>query len=334
MGVSISIDVMSGDRGIDVTVPAAIEVLKRHEDTSFILVGDASRIEERIKPKAYPEDRLRCVHAPQKVEMDEQPTHALRTKRESSMWIAISLVRQGDAAACVSAGNTGALMAISRYVLRMLAGIERPAIIAALPSSSEHTYMLDLGANIDCKADHLFQFAMMGAVLVAALDNIPRPRIGLLNIGQEAIKGNDQIREADRRLRESSLNYIGYIEANQIYHGVADVVVSDGFSGNVSLKSSEGVAEFIVKTLNEAFSRNRLTQLSGLFAMPVLKLVRKLVDPRRYNGASLLGLQGVVIKSHGGADAVAFEHALETARLEALKQVPQLIDKQLEAFLM
>ncbi len=334
MGVSVSIDVMSGDRGVDVTVPAALKVLERYEDTAFILVGDTAQIHEHVKPTAYPEDRLRCVHAPQIVEMDEQPTHALRTKRESSMGVAINLVRQGDAAACVSAGNTGALMAISRYVLRMLAGIERPAIIATLPSLSGHTYMLDVGANVDCKAEHLFQFALMGAVLVTALDNIAHPRVGLLNIGQEAIKGNDQIREADRRLQESPLNYIGYVEANQIYQGVADVIVSDGFAGNVSIKSSEGVAEFIIKTLKEAFARSRLTRLSGFFSMPVMKQMHRLLDPRRYNGASLLGLQGVVIKSHGGADIVAFEHALETARLEALKQVPQLIDKQLETFLM
>ncbi len=333
MSVTVAIDMMSGDRGLDVTVPAALATLKRREDTSLILVGDEPRVEAALRGGSYPANRLRCVHAPQRVEMDEEPTHALRTKKESSMRVAVNLVREGEAAACVSAGNTGALMAISRYVLRMLAGIERPAITTALPTLTGYTHMLDLGANVDCKAEQLFQFAMMGSVLVSALDNLDRPRVGLLNVGQETIKGNDQVKEADRQLRESSLNYIGYIEGNQIYQGGADVIVVDGFAGNVSLKTSEGVAEFITATLREAFSRNWLTRLTGAVAAPVLKSVRKTIDPRRYNGASLLGLQGVVIKSHGGADAVAFEHAVETARIEALKQVPQLIDKQLEAFL-
>ena len=333
MSITISIDAMSGDHGLNVTVPAAISVLKCYEDISFILVGDNQRIESELKTYDYPKNRLQCVHAPQQIEMDEEPTRALRTKKQSSMRIAVNLVREGQAVACVSAGNTGALMAISRYVLRMLAGIERPAIIAALPTSSGHTYMLDLGANVDCKAEHLFQFAMMGAVLVSALDNIEKPSIGLLNIGQERIKGNDQVKEADRQLRESPLNYIGYVEGNQIYQGTANVIVADGFVGNVSLKTSEGVAEFITQTLRTAFSQSLLARVSGLIATPVLKSVREMIDPRHYNGASLLGLQGVVIKSHGDADVIAFEQALKTARIEALKQVPQLIDKQLEAIL-
>ncbi len=333
MSVTVAIDMMSGDRGLAATVPAALATLRRWEDTSLILVGDESQIEAGLRGEDRPAGRLRCVHAPQRVEMDEEPTHALRTKKESSMRVAVNLVREGEAAACVSAGNTGALMAISRYVLRMLAGIERPAITTALPTLTGYTHMLDLGANVDCKAEQLFQFAMMGAVLMSALDNLDRPRVGLLNVGQEAIKGNDQVKEADRQLRESPLNYIGYIEGDQIYRGGADVIVADGFAGNVSLKTSEGVAEFITETLREAFSRNWLTRLTGVVAAPVLRSVRETIDPRRYNGASLLGLQGVVIKSHGGADAVAFEHAIETARIEALKQVPQLIDKQLEAFL-
>ncbi len=333
MSVAISIDVMSGDHGLDVSVPAALSVLARHQDTSLILAGDGQQLQSALAVHDYPKSRLQCVHASQQIKMDEEPTYALRAKKDSSMRIAVNLVREGKAAACVSAGNTGALMAISRYVLRMLAGIERPAITAALPTLSGHTHMLDLGANVDCKAEHLFQFAMMGSVLVSALDSIEKPRVGLLNIGQETIKGNDQVKEADRQLRESPLNYIGYVEGNQIYRGVADVIVADGFAGNVSLKTSEGVAEFITDTLRHAFSRNGLTRLAGLTAAPVLKSVREVIDPRRYNGASLLGLQGVVIKSHGGADAVAFEHAIETARIEALKQVPQLIDRQLEAIL-
>lgn len=333
MSITISIDAMGGDQGLDVAVPAAIEVLKRYEDTSFILVGDGQRIDERIQSGNYPKHRLSYVHTPQQVEMDEEPAHALRMKKQSSMRVAIDLIRQGEAVACVSAGNTGALMAISRYVLRMLAGIERPALTVALPSFSGHTYMLDLGANVDCKAEHLFQFAVMGSVLTSALDNIPRPRVALLNVGQEEIKGNAQIKEANQRLQASPLNYIGYVEGNQIYQGVSDVIVSDGFTGNVALKTSEGAAEFVVRILNKEFLRNPLTRLRGLFAMPVLKSVHDLIDARRYNGASLLGLQGVVIKSHGSVDVMAFERALEIARSEALMQVPQLIDKQLETIL-
>ena len=330
---TISIDVMSGDHGVDIAIPAALAVLDRYEDTALTLVGDESRIRPALPASGRSGGRLQCVHASQRVEMDEEPTHALRSKRDSSMRVAVNLVREGKAAACVSAGNTGALMAISRYVLRMLAGIERPAITVALPTSSGHTYMLDLGANVDCKAEHLFQFSMMGSVLVSALDGIAKPRVGLLNVGQEIIKGNDQVKEADRQLRESPLNYIGYVEGDQIYSGVADVIVVDGFAGNVSLKTSEGVAEFISGALRDAFSRSVLTRFAGFVAAPVLRSARRLMDPRRYNGASLLGLQGIVIKSHGSADVVAFEHAIETARLEALNRVPQLIDKQLEAIL-
>ena len=333
MKFTISIDAMSGDHGPDIAIPAALAILARHEDISLILVGDEQQIQPALPKPNHFKGRLQCIHASQQIAMDEEPAHALRIKKDSSMRVAVNLVREGRAIACVSAGNTGALMAISRYVLRMLAGIERPAITAALPTLSGHIYMLDLGANVDCKAEHLFQFAVMGSVLVSALDNIVKPRIGLLNIGQEAIKGNDQIKEADRQLRESSLNYVGYIEGNQIYQRIADVIVADGFAGNVSLKTSEGIAEFITATMQKAFSRNVLTRLAGFIASPVFQAVRKTIDPRHYNGASLLGLHGIVIKSHGSADAVAFEHAIEIARLEALNQVPQLIDKQLEAIL-
>ena len=233
----------------------------------------------------------------------------------------------------MSAGNTGALTAISRYILRTLAGIERPAITTAIPTLKAHTYMLDLGANVDCKAEHLFQFAVMGAVLATAVDGIAQPRIGLLNIGEETIKGNDQIKEADRQLRLGKLNYIGYVEANHIHKDIADVIVADGFVGNVALKTAEGTAAFISHSLQQAFKRNLMTRLSAMLALPTLKFISKTIDARHYNGASLLGLQGVVIKSHGGADQLAFEKAIEVARVEAIKQVPQMIDRQLEELL-
>jgi glycerol-3-phosphate acyltransferase PlsX len=265
--------------------------------------------------------------------MGEPPAQALRNKKDSSMRVAINLVKQNQAQACVSAGNTGALMATARYVLHTLAGIDRPAIITTLPSLNGHTHMLDLGANVDCKAENLFQFAVMGSVLSSAVDDIEKPKVGLLNVGQEAIKGNDQVKEANVLLKASALNYIGYVEGDDIYCGDVDVVVCDGFVGNVSLKTSEGVAKLISNFAKQSFTKNIYTKLVALLAMPVLKEFKNSIDPRRYNGASLLGLQGIVIKSHGGADAYSFEHAISMALLEAKKKVPQLIDKQLEIFL-
>ena len=332
--VSVAIDAMSGDHGLDVTVPAAISAITEYNDLHLLLVGDSSLIEKKLSSLDIDtRQRLDCVHSTQIVEMHEPPTLALRSKKDSSMRVAVNLIRENRAQACVSAGNTGALTAISRYILRTLAGIDRPAIITALPTMKGHTYMLDLGANVDCKAEHLFQFSVMGAVLASAVDGLERPLIGLLNIGEETIKGNDQIKEADRRLRASKLNYIGYVEANRIYEDVADVVITDGFVGNVALKTAEGTAVFISHALKQAFKRNLMTKFSAILAQPTLKLISQTIDTRSYNGASLLGLQGVVIKSHGGADQLAFEKAIEVARVEAIKQVPQMIDKQLEELL-
>lgn len=249
------------------------------------------------------------------------------------MRVAINLVKDGAADACVSAGNTGALMATARYVLKTLPGIDRPAIITAIPSITGHTHMLDLGANVDCKAEHLFQFAVMGSVLATAVDNIDRPRVGLLNIGQEEMKGNDQVREAARLLAASNLNYIGFVEGDDVYKGTADVVVCDGFVGNVALKTSEGLAKMFSHYMKEAFSRSVFARFAAVLALPVLSAFRKKIDPRRYNGASLLGLPGIVIKSHGGADAFAFANAIKIALVEVNKAVPQRISKQLESLL-
>jgi glycerol-3-phosphate acyltransferase PlsX len=257
--------------------------------------------------------------------MDEPPSKALRGKKDSSMRVALDLVKRREAHACVSAGNTGALMAVARFVLKTLPSVDRPAIITAVPSLKGRTHMLDLGANVDCTAEHLFQFAVMGSELVTAVEGIQAPKVGLLNIGEEEIKGNEQVKQAHELLSASSLNYVGYVEGDDIYLGGVDVVVSDGFVGNVALKSSEGVAKLVRHFLNKSFKRNWLTRLSGLAAMPVISSFRRTFDPRRYNGASLLGLRGIVIKSHGGADKLAFENAIHIAEKEIHSNVPERI---------
>ncbi|EHQ53084.1 glycerol-3-phosphate acyltransferase PlsX [Ectothiorhodospira sp. PHS-1] len=331
---TIALDAMGGDHGAHVVVPAAVKALEAFSDIHLILVGDKEQVGQELAAcgKA-PSDRLRLHHASQVVGMDEPPSQALRNRKDSSMRVAINLVKHQQADACVSAGNTGALMATARYVLKTLPGIDRPAIITAIPSINGHTHMLDLGANVDCTATHLYQFAVMGSELASAVDNIASPRVGLLNIGEEEIKGNDQVKEAARMLEASHLNYIGFVEGNDIYCGDVDVVVCDGFVGNVALKTSEGVARMVSHYMRNEFAGSLYSKLAALVAMPVLKAFRKRIDPRAYNGASLLGLQGVVIKSHGGADAMAFENAIRIARLEAQKRVPQRIDKRLEELL-
>ena len=271
-------------------------------------------------------DQLQIQPASEVVAMDEAPAQALRKKKDSSL-------RVGKANAAVSAGNTGALMATGKFVLKTLPGIDRPAIMTTLPSITGHTHMLDLGANVDCTAEHLFQFAVMGSITASAVDNVANPRVGLLNVGSEAMKGNAQVKEADRLLQDSGLNYIGFVEGDDIYKGTVDVVVCDGFVGNISLKTSEGVAKMITHFMKQEFKRNWITRLAGLLSMPVLKAFKKRVDPRVYNGASLLGLQEIVIKSHGGADAFSYANAIKIALLEVEKQVPQRIDKHLETLL-
>ncbi len=332
--LTVSLDAMGGDFGVAVVAKAAVDYLEEHQNISLILVGDQDVIGAELnKLNVQPDERLKILHASQQVEMDEPPSQVLRNKKDSSMRVAINLVKEGIADAAVSAGNTGALMATARYVLKTLPGIDRPAITSVMPSIQGKTYMLDLGANVGCSSQHLLQFAVMGSVLANAVDEIKRPKVGLLNVGEEEIKGNEQVKEAHEVLRQSSLNYIGYVEGDDIFCGDVEVVVCDGFVGNVSLKTSEGVAKIVAHYAKEEFTRNIFTKLCGFFALPVLKAFKKRIDPRRYNGASLLGLRGVVIKSHGGADAYSFQHAIEIAHIEASQQVPKKIESKIEEYL-
>jgi glycerol-3-phosphate acyltransferase PlsX len=322
MDVTVAIDCMGGDHGAHVTVPAAVEYLARHPKTSVILVGNRDTIEAELRRARFADNP--CVqvrHASEIVAMDESPVLALRGKKDSSMRVAIDLVKDGQALACVSAGNTGALMAISRFVLKTLPGIDRPAIASVLPTLKGHTYVLDLGANVDCTAEHLLQFGIMGSELVASVEHRERPTIGLLNVGEEDIKGNEVVKRAAELLRASGLNFYGNVEGDDIYKGTTDVVVCDGFVGNVALKTSEGLAQMLATYLREEFGRSVFTRLAGAIALPVLKAFKRRVDHRRYNGATLLGLRGIVIKSHGAADAFAFGFAIERAAEEARNSV-------------
>jgi glycerol-3-phosphate acyltransferase PlsX len=263
--------------------------------------------------------------------MDERPQDALRKKKDSSMRVAIDLVKTGEADACVSAGNTGALMATARFVLKTIPGIDRPAILARIPSKTGHTHMLDLGANADSTPEHLLQFAVMGAVVAADMHGIERPRVGLLNIGEEEVKGNEIVREAAALLGGSTLNYVGFVEGNDIFTGDVDVVVTDGFTGNIALKTMEGVASMLVGALRTEYTRNPLRRLGALASWPALQAIRQRFDTRTLNGASMVGLNGVVIKSHGGADEVAFANAIRVGLIEARKGVPTEISQLLAA---
>ena len=330
MDVTVAIDCMGGDHGAHVTVPAALRYLAEDPDSAVVLVGRQAAIEaELARHHAAPPSRLRVQHAAEVVEMDDPPATALRSKKDSSMRVAIDLVKSGAAQACVSAGNTGALMAISRFVLKTLPGIDRPAIATTLPTLKGHTCVLDLGANVDCTAEHLLQFGIMGSELVASLDANPQPTVGLLNIGEEAIKGNEVVKQAAELLRASELNFYGNVEGDDIYKGTTDVVVCDGFVGNVALKSSEGVAQMLGTYLREEFQRNLLTKLAALVASPVLRHFKRRVDHRRYNGATLIGLKGIVIKSHGSADAFAFGFAIRRAVEEARTGVLSHIEERM-----
>ena len=313
---------MGGDHGTKITVPAALAFLDTHPDDRLLLVGQQSAIEEELRrAHAAQGERLTVRHAAEVVEMDEHPRQALRYKKDSSMRVAVNLVKNGAADACVSAGNTGALMAISRFVLKTLPGIDRPAIASVLPTMKGSTYMLDLGANVDCTPEHLLQFAVMGASLVSAVEHRERPSIGLLNIGEEAIKGNEVVKQAADLLRASGLNFVGNVEGDGIYRGAADIIVCDGFVGNVALKTSEGLAQMLGSFLREEFTRSIFAKLSALVALPVITRFRRRVDHRRYNGATLLGLRGIVVKSHGSADSYAFQRAVERAAEEARNDV-------------
>ena len=325
-GLTVAVDAMSGDHGAAVAVPAALEVLASTPDLRLIIVG-RSEVVLPLLGTALDNGRCRFVEATEIVAMDERPQDALRRKKNSSMRIAINLVEQGEASACVSAGNTGALLATARFVLGMVPGIDRPAIVSAVPSTGGYTVMLDLGANPDCNDDHLVQFAVMGSVIASDLHGIEHPRVGLLNVGEEDIKGTEEIKAAHKRLTGSALNYCGFVEGDKIFSGDIDVVVTDGFTGNVSLKTMEGLARFISGAMKEEFTRSAVRKIGAIAAAPTLKALKARLDPRAYNGASMVGLKGVVIKSHGGADRMSFANAVRVAVTEARNGVPdQIVD--------
>lgn len=333
MSSTLSIDAMGGDFGPQVTIPASLACLKKNSDLKLIMVGDETVLKELLAQALVDyEGRISIQHASQIVEMDESPQKALKNKKDSSMRVAINLVRDGAADACVSAGNTGALMATARFVLKMIPGIDRPAIISTLPSIFGHTHMLDLGGNVDCTAEHLYQFAIMGEEVVKAVENIDQPKVGLLNIGEEDMKGNEQVKAAAKLLENAPLNYIGYVEGDSINagHVKVDLIVTDGFVGNVALKSIEGAAKMIGSKMKDAFSGGIFSKLAALIAYPVLKTFKDSIDPRMYNGASFIGLRGLVIKSHGGADALAFETAIHLAEVEVAKDVTRKISEKVQ----
>ncbi len=321
---------MSGDLGAEVVVRAAHQALRKHGGLELLIVGDEDELWDHTKRIIGDEPRLSIVHASEVVAMSESPADALRKKKNSSMRVAINLVKEGKADACVSAGNTGALMATAKFVLKMLPGIARPAIITELPAKGGSLHMLDLGANTLCTAEHLFQFAVMGSIVTQDITGIENPRIALLNIGAEDSKGHDTVKDAAALLSASTLNYSGFIEGSELFSGKADVVVTDGFTGNVALKTMEGTADLVVHHLRRAFTRNLFARIQAMLARPVLNHLAGRMDPRKYNGATLVGLNGIVIKSHGSADSFAFEHAIATAVVEVQNQVPQQIGNLLQ----
>jgi phosphate acyltransferase len=327
--VSIAVDAMGGDHGPSVTVPACLAVLRDEPQLSITLVGKADALRPLISEEFG--SRLQIRDASEVVGMDERPQDALRKKKNSSMRVAIDLVKSGEAQACVSAGNTGALMATARFVLKTLPGIDRPAILSRIPAHHGHTLMLDLGANADCAPEHLLHFAVMGSIVAQDLHGDVRPRVGLLNIGEEDIKGNEIVQQAHKLLGASTLNYVGFVEGNDIFGGEVDVIVTDGFTGNVALKTMEGAAKMIFGALKTEYSKNVTRKLSALASMPVLKALKKRFDPSEHNGASMVGLNGVVIKSHGSADAYSFANALRVGFVEAQKGVPTQIVQALQA---
>jgi glycerol-3-phosphate acyltransferase PlsX len=329
----IALDAMGGDHGAPVIVGAARLALDEMPEVELVLVGDRLKLQQEVEKNGLNGNpRIRIHHASEVVSMDEMPVVALKKKKDSSMRVAINLVQDGTVQACVSAGNTGALMATSKFVLKTIRGISRPAICTALPGINGHTHMLDLGANLECEAENLVEFAVMGSVLAQSVEGIKNPSVGLLNIGSEAVKGSDLIKRASQLISETSLNYHGFVEGDDIYKGTVDVIVTDGFVGNVSLKTGEGLAALVSHVLKSEFKRNWLTKLAAICAMPVLSSVRRQLDPGRYNGASLVGLNGIVVKSHGGADTASFMNAIRIAGIEIEKNVPQRISSVIENY--
>jgi phosphate acyltransferase len=324
----IAIDAMSGDRGPSVSVPAALAAAREFRDVRFTLTGRQPDLERELAGAVLP--NVSCLFASEVVEMTDHPREALRRKKDSSMRRAIDLVKANDAHACVSAGNTGALMATAHFVLKMLPGVERPAIVSIIPSRGGHTYMLDLGANASCTPAQLCQFAVMGSVLAADLEGAhERPRVGLLNIGEEEAKGNDIVQAAHNLMAAADINYVGFVEGHDIFSDKVDVVVTDGFTGNIALKVMEGASRLITDAMREEFARSPLRKLGYLAARPALKALRARIDPRLYNGAAMVGLNGIVIKSHGGTDLFGFQRAIEVAILEARGGVPARIAQRL-----
>lgn len=332
--ITIAIDAMGGDHGLSVVIPACARAAKSNLELNLLLVGDEDQVLKHLKKLGLSAGgQFSIVHASEVVGMDELPSHVLRNKKDSSMRVAINLVKEGRAQACVSAGNTGALMATARFLLKTMPGIDRPAIIAEMPTRTGRTRVLDLGANIDSCAEHLFQFAVMGSAMIQAVDKKPRPTVALLNIGVEEMKGNDQVKRTAHMLSEcEQMNYIGYVEGDQFYSGEVDLVVCDGFVGNVALKASEGIVKLTLDVLKASFTRNWGSKLIGLIASPVLSHIKKRMDPARFNGATMLGLNGIVIKSHGSANAASFNFAIEQAVHQVRSNVVELVRDQIADF--
>lgn len=330
----IALDAMGGDHGLVVTVPAAKMALDKISGVQLVLVGDSAVLTEAIKANGLEGNRrISIQHASEVVGMDEAPVLVLKKKKNSSMRVAINLVKEHKVQACVSAGNTGALMATSKFVLKTIKGISRPAICGMLPAISGQSYMLDLGANVECTPENLLEFAVMGSVLAQSVEGIDKPTVGLLNIGSEDMKGSDTIKKASQLIAATNLNYHGFVEGDDIYKGTVNVVVADGFVGNVSLKTGEGLAFLVRHVLQIEFKKNLLTKLLGLVAFPVLNAVKQTLDPGQYNGASLLGLNGIVVKSHGGADTNSFLNAIKIASIEIENEVPERISYEVESHL-
>jgi phosphate acyltransferase len=332
-GVTIAIDAMSGDKGPEVAIPAALGFLGKNPSSKVLLVGDERRLYTLLRQSDQPSS-LSIVHAESIVSMDERPSHALRNKQDSSMAVAMELVASGRAHACVSAGNTGALMMLGRSILKMFPGIDRPAITKLFPSQGGGCFVLDLGANVDCTAEHLLQFALMGQLLARAIKGVDRPRVALLNVGGESVKGNEQVRLAATLFEQcDALNYVGFAEGGDIFRSAADVIVCDGFVGNVALKSAEGAARIILDNVRSFFSESWYRKLLARLLLPLIAQRLKQLDPETHNGAMFLGLQGVLVKSHGAASIGSFEHAIDLAACEARVNVPGLIRSRLDEML-
>ena len=330
---SLAVDAMGGDFGAEVTVPAAISVLNEMSNVHIVLVGDSDEIHHQLKKTSFSKaNQLKVQHASEVVEMNDKPIEALKKKKDSSMQVALRMVESGEVQACISAGNTGALMATAYLVLKTFEGVGRPAIISKIPTLRNRVYFTDLGANVECEGRSLFQFGIMGSTYVKYMEKLPKPKVALLNIGTEQIKGVNAVKIANDLFEKSELEYIGYVEGDDILAPKMDidVIVCDGFVGNIALKTSEGVSKFIQHSLKEEFQKSVLRKLSGILALPALKGLKARVDPRVFNGAALVGLKGTVIKSHGSADSVAFQYAIKKAFVEIENNIPAKIHQEID----